>query len=105
MANSLTQNPLRIDTAATIAFTRPVLAKMIEWSGIGAALSSVTIADLGGNVILQAVSGTNTSNMTIWQGPTRLTLPGKQASFAGSGLPNGSWQVSTITSGVLWIWF
>lgn len=107
MSNTLTTNPLIINTAATISTTtvRPILAKRIEWLtpiNIG---DKVIIADVGGNTILQGTCEVASQSQILWSGPQKLTLPGKQASFAGTGNPAGSWQVSTINSGSLLVWF
>jgi hypothetical protein len=108
LANTLTTNPLVINTAATIAVggtVRPINAKFIEWVGAATVGNTCTIADIGGNVIAQGQCAVVGAAVTLWPGPTKLVLPGKQASFAGAGNPSGSWQVSTIQSGTLYIWF
>ncbi len=99
MANTITTNPLVIDTAATIAFTRPLLAKFIEWVAPTTAGQVCVIADIGGNIIAKGVCAVANTAVTLWPGPIRLTLPGK------SGNANGSWQVSTIQAGQLLIWY
>lgn len=108
MSNTLTTNPLVIDTAATIAVgspTRPILAKRIEWIGPATVGNTAIIADLGGNILADGICAVVNQAVTLWPGPIKLTLPGKQASFAGAGNPNGSWQVTTIQSGKLLVWF
>lgn len=108
MANTLTTNPLLINTAATIAVggvSRPINAKFIEWIGPATIGNTVVIADLGGNLIAQGFCSVVNQAVTLWPGPTKLVLPGKQASFAGTGNPSGSWQVSTIQSGTLLVWY
>ena len=107
MANTLTVNPLFITTAATISTTtvRPILAKRIEWLTPVNIGDKAIIADLGGNIICEGVCEVASQSQILWAGPQKLTLPGKQASFAGAGNAAGSWQVSTINSGTLLIWF
>jgi hypothetical protein len=99
MANDITQNPLYIDTAATIAFNRPLLAKRIDWIGPATLANVCVIADIGGDLLCQGYCSVVNKTVNLWQGPQKLTLPGK------SGNPNGSWQVSTIQSGILLVWF
>ncbi len=99
MANIITQNPLIIDTAATIAFTRPILVKRIEWLTPVTVGDKVVVADLVPNTIVQGTCEVISQSQILWSGPQKLTLPGF-TSKAG-----GSWQVSTITSGKLLIWF
>lgn len=99
MANTITSNPLFINTAATIAFTRPILAKRIEWLtpiNIG---DKVVVADLVPNTILQGTCEVASQSQILWSGPQKLTLPGRQSASGGS------WQVSTINSGTLLIWY
>ncbi len=108
MANTLTSNPLIINTAATIAVgnpTRPILARRIEWVGPATVGNTCVIADLGGNTIAEGICAVVNQAVTLWPGPAKLTLPGKQAGLGTTGNPNGSWQVSTIQSGVLLVWF
>lgn len=107
MANTLTTNPLFINTAATIsmATVRPILAKRIEWLTPLAIGDRAIIADVGGNIICEGTCEVASQSQILWSGPQKLTLPGKQASFAGTGNAAGSWQVSTINSGTLLIWF
>ncbi len=104
MANIITQNPLILDTTATVAFTRPILAKRIEWVGATAIGQVSSVSDINGNVICKQTSGATVTGIVMWAGPQKLTLPGKQASFAGAGNPNGSWQV-TVASGQILIWY
>jgi|SRR5580704_1081928 hypothetical protein len=99
MANTLTCNPLYIDTAATIAFTRPLLAKRIDWVGPATVGNAAVIADLYGNVLAEGKAAVVNQTVSLWPGPIKLTLPGK------SGNANGSWQVTTINSGFLLVWF
>src|ERR1035441_4279913 len=99
MANDITQDPLIIDTAATIAFTRPILCKRIEWLTPVTIGDKLVIADLVPNTIIQGTCEVASISQVLWAGPQKLTLPG----FTSK--PNGSWQVSTITSGKLLIWF
>lgn len=99
MSNKITTNPLYIDTAATIAFTRPILPKQIDWINPGTVGNSVLIQDIGGNTLFSAVCGQVSTTVRLWPGPQRFILPGK------SGNAGGSWQVSTIQSGVLLVWF
>ena len=107
MANTLTTNPLFIDTAATIsmATVRPLNVKRIEWLTPGAIGDKVFIADIGGNVICKGTCEVASQSQILWSGPQKLTLPGKQASFAGAGNAAGSWAVTTINSGQLIIWY
>lgn len=99
MANTLTCNPLFINTAATMAFTRPILAKRIEWLTPVNIGDKVVIADLNGNLILQGTCEVASQSQILWNGPHRLTLRGSATNTAGS------WQVSTINTGTLLIWF
>ena len=99
MANVITQDPLIIDTAATIAFTRPILVKRIEWLTPTTIGHQVVIADLIPNTIVAGVCEVASQSQILWSGPQKLTLPGF-TSKAG-----GSWQVTTINSGKLLIWF
>src|ERR1700677_930601 len=99
-----TTNPMIITSAATISVgsvTRPINAKLIELVGATAG-STCVIADLNGNTICAGVTSVLNQTAVLWPGPIKLVLPGKQASFAGTGQPGGSWQVSTITSGQLY---
>lgn len=107
MANTLTTNPLFITTAGTISTTtvRPLLAKRIEWLTPVNIGDKAIIADVGGNIICSGVCEVASQSQILWSGPQKLTLPGKQASFAGTGNAAGSWQVTTINSGTLLIWF
>lgn len=99
MANLITTDPLILDTAATIAFTRPLLVKRIEWFSPVATTDAVVLADLAGNIIVEGKCEVPAQSQILWGGPQKLTLPGKSTN------PNGSWQVSTINSGKLLIWF
>jgi hypothetical protein len=98
MANSLTQNPLQINTTATIAIARPILCRRIEWFEPTATTQTMQLMDLNGNIIVEAMCEVANQSQSLWTGPAKLTLPGKV------GNPNGSWQVS-ITGGTLLIWF
>jgi hypothetical protein len=98
MANSLTQNPLQINTTATIAIARPILARRIEWYVPLTVGATVIAGDLNGNILFEGTCEVSLQSQILWTGPQKLTLPGKV------GNPNGSWQVS-ITSGTLLIWF
>jgi hypothetical protein len=99
MSNTLTTNPLVLDTAATIAFSRPLLAKRIDWVGAATVGNACVIADLGGNILTKGTCSVVNAVVSLWNGPIKLTLPGKV------GNPNGSWQVSTIQSGQILVWF
>jgi hypothetical protein len=93
MANSITANPLIIDTAATITFGRPLLARRIDWTGATAIGNTATITDLGGNVRAQATAGATLSTVVLWDGSSgRLAL-------------KSPFVVSTISSGKLLIWY
>jgi hypothetical protein len=107
MANTLTTNPLIITTAATISTTtvRPLLAKRIEWLTPVNIGDKVIAQDLTGNVIFEGTCEVASQSQILWSGPQKLTLPGKQASFAGTGNAAGSWQIATINSGTLLVWF
>jgi hypothetical protein len=99
MANLITTDPLILDTAATIAFTRPILAKRIEWYVPTTVGHQVIVTDLNSNVIVEGTCEVISQSQILWSGPQKLTLPG----FVSK--PNGSWQVTTIQSGKLIIWF
>lgn len=99
MANLITTDPLILDTAATIAFTRPLLVKRIEWLTPLLTTDAVSLTDLNGNIIVQGKCEVASQSQILWTGPQKLTLPGKPSN------PNGSWQVATINSGKLLIWF
>jgi hypothetical protein len=106
-----TTNPMIIAAAATVCvagtggtITRPINVKLIEWVGATAA-GTFALTDLNGNVIVEATCPVTNQNVTPWPGPIKLVLPGKQASFASTGNPAGSWQVATLTSGTLLIWY
>src|SRR6266567_4393362 len=107
MANTLTTNPLFIDTAATIsmATVRPILVKRIEWLTPVNIGDKAIIADVGGNIVCQGTCEVASQSQILWSGPQKLTLPGKRASFAGAGNAAGSWQVTTINSGKLLVWY
>ena len=98
-----------ISSAATVTFingmTRPCNAKRIEWVGPLAIGAVLVVQDVGGNIIFQEVAGATLSSVVLWPGPGKFMLPGKQASFASTGNPGGSWQVATITSGMLFVWY
>lgn len=99
MANTITTNPLILNTAATIAFTRPILAKRIEWYVPTTVGHQVIVTDLTGNVIVQGTCEVASQSQILWTGPQKLTLKGSATVTAGS------WIVSTIQSGTLMVWF
>jgi len=93
MANTLTTNPLLIDTAATITFGRPLLAKEIDFIGAVTAGDTAIITDLGGNIRAKGSAGTAKQTVVLWAGGQgRLTL-------------KSPFVVSTINSGQLLIWY
>ena len=94
-----TANPMSITAAATVVATRPFLAKFIEWVAPATLANSCVIADLNGNLIAEGFCSVVNQAVTLWPGPTRLTLKGSAT------VSTGSWQVSTIQSGTLLIWF
>src|ERR1700690_476983 len=99
MANLITTDPLILDSTGTIAFTRPLLVKRVEWYVPTTIGHQAIIADLGGNVILEGTCEVASQSQILWSGPQKLTLPGK------SGNANGSWQVVSIQSGKLLVWY
>jgi hypothetical protein len=93
MANSLTANPLIIDTAATITFGRPLLARRIDWIGAATIGNAVVITDLPGNVRAQGFAPVVNQPVVLWDGSSgRLAL-------------KSPFVVSTIQSGKLMIWY
>lgn len=93
MSNVLTNNPLTIDTAATITFSRPLLAKDIQWVGAATVGNQAIITDLGGNIRAQAKCAVVNQTVELWAGGQgRLTL-------------KSPFVVSTINSGTLMIWY
>jgi len=107
MANTLTSNPLFINTAATISMAtiRPLLVKRIEWLTPITIGDKVIASDLNGNTIFQGTCEVASQSQILWNGPQKLTLPGKQSGLGTTGNAAGSWQVSTIQSGTLLIWY
>lgn len=100
-----TTNPMVITTAATVVSSRPFLVRRIEWFSPVATTDSCSIMDLNSNTIIEGKCEVPGQSQILWPGPAKLTLPGKAAGLGTSGNPGGSWQVSTITSGTLLIWF
>ena len=97
-----TTSPMIITSAATVTstnFPRPFLAKRIEWLTPVAPGDRCVGSDLNNNVIFEGTCEVASQSQILWAGPQKLTLPGK------SGNLGGSWQISTITSGSLLIWF
>lgn len=95
-----TTNPMIITAAATVVSSRPYLAKRIEWIGAATVGNSCVIADLSSTpkTLAAGIAPVVNQAVTLWPGPTRLTLPGKSGQTA-------SWQVQTIQSGTLLIWY
>jgi hypothetical protein len=85
--------------------TRPCNAKRIEWVGPVTPGDNLVIQDIGGNIIFKEQAPATFASVVLWPGPGKFMLPGKQASFAGTGNPGGSWQVATINSGSLLVWY
>src|SRR5208282_4592042 len=100
-----TTSPMLITSAATVTFAvpRPCNAKRIEWVGATTLGHVCAIADIDStpNVIFSETAGQTLTGITMWPGPGKFMLPGKQPSFAGSGNAGGSFQVTTIQSGTL----
>jgi hypothetical protein len=97
-----------ITSAATVTFVngpRPCNAKRIEWVGTVTPGDNLVIADIGGNTIFKEQAPATFASVVLWPGPGKFMLPGKQASFASVGNAGGSWQVSTINSGTLMVWY
>lgn len=92
-------NPMVITSAATVVATRPFLAKRIEWLTPLTIGDKVIAQDIGGNMIFEGTCEVASQSQILWSGPQKLTLPGK------SGNAGGSWQISSIGSGSLIIWF
>ncbi len=88
-----------------MATVRPILVKRIEWLTPVNIGDKAIIADVGGNIVCQGTCEVASQSQILWSGPQKLTLPGKQASFAGAGNAAGSWQVTTINSGKLLVWY
>jgi hypothetical protein len=104
-----TTSPMIITSAATVTFinnqTRPCNAKRIEWVAPTTIGNTLSIQDLSGNTIFQETAGATLTSIVLWPGPGKFMLPGKQASFASTGNPGGSFVVATIASGSLLIWY
>lgn len=94
-----TTNPMIITSAATVVATRPFLVKRIEWLSPAAPGDRLVVADLTPNIIVEGTCEVSLQSQILWSGPQKLTLPGRVST------PTGSWQVSTISSGSLLIWF
>ena len=92
MANTLTTNPLYIDTAATVTFNRPLLAKRIDWVGPTAIGNSAVITDIGANILTRALAGATLTTVPLWVGPQKLTL-------------KSPFVVATLSAGVILIWY
>ena len=93
MANSLTANPLIIDTAATITFGRPLLARRIDWIGAATVGNAATITDLPGNVRASGKAAVVSQTVVLWDGSSgRLAL-------------KSPFVVSVINSGQMLIWY
>lgn len=92
MANTLTTNPLVIDTSATITFNRPLLAKEMDWIGAATVGNVCQVTDLGGNLRASGKAAVVAQEVTLWTGGQgRLTL---KSPF-----------VVSINSGQLLIWY
>lgn len=108
MANTITTNPLILNTTATIAFTRPILVKRIEWYKPQSVGDTFSITDLAGNVLNEGTCEVALQSQITWSGPQKLTLPGKASGLGTVGNPNGSWvfneTAATTASNVL-VWF
>lgn len=94
-----TTDPMIITSAATVVATRPFLAKRIEWYIPATVGDKVIATDLNSNVLFEGTCEVASQSQILWAGPQKLTLPGK------SGNAGGSWQITTISSGSLLIWF
>lgn len=97
-----TTNPMIISSAATVVATlspRPFLAKRIEWYAPATVGNQVVVSDLNNNVIIEGTCEVASQSQILWAGPQKLTLRGSATNTAGS------WQVSTIQSGSLIIWY
>lgn len=92
MANTITCNPLIIDTAATITFNRPLLCKEIDWVGAATVGNAAVITDLAGNIRAQGKAAVVNAVINLWSGPAKLTL-------------KSPFIISTINSGQLMIWY
>lgn len=102
MANDITQNPILLDTTATIAFNRPILVKRIEWYKPQSIGDSFTITDLNSNILNEGTCEVALQSQITWSGPIRLTLPGKV------GNANGSWiftETAATTASAVLIWY
>jgi hypothetical protein len=93
-----TTNPMSITSAATVVASRPFLVKKMEWLTPVTIGDKVIVADLGGNMIMAGTCEVASQSQILWSGVGKLTLPGKATATA-------SWQVSTINSGSLLIWW
>jgi hypothetical protein len=91
--------PMIITAAATVVATRPFLAKRIEWLTPVTIGDRLVVSDLNNNIIIEGTCEVASQSQILWTGPQKLTLKGSATQTAGS------WQVSTITSGNLLIWF
>jgi len=91
---------MSITSAATVVASRPFLVKRIEWLTPVNIGDKVVIADTDAspNLIIAGTCEVASQSQILWSGPQKLTLPGKATQTA-------SWQVSTIQSGSLLIWF
>ena len=93
-----TANPMIISSAATVVSTRPFLVKRIEWFAPATVGNNVVVADQNGNIFVEGTCEVASQSQVLWSGPQKLTLP------ANTGNAKG-WQVSTIQSGSLIIWY
>ena len=107
-----TSNPMVITAAASVVLSRPILARRIEWVGAATVGNFCQITDVPGgtftatHIIAEGYCGAVDQAVTLWAGPAKLTLPGKQAAQTYSNATQASyWQVSTIQSGTLLIWY
>ncbi len=110
---TVTTNPMIIPAPALTATTtivmaagfqnRPILAKRIEWFKPISTNDTISIQDVGGNVINQGSCEVASQSQILWTGPQKLTLPGKATQTAGS------WQVvnayATASTASLIVWF
>lgn len=102
-----TTNPMIIPAPAltattTIILSRPILAKRIEWFKPISTNDTISIQDVGGNVLNQGSCEVASQSQILWTGPQKLTLPGKSGTTS-------SWQVvnayATASTASLIIWY
>jgi hypothetical protein len=94
MANDITGNPWKLDTAAVIQ-TTPVKVKAMEWRPVTAAGDDLSVTDNAGH--------------EIWTEKALAVDANGQISYvwpcnAGGGNSCNGFEVTTIDSGILRVW-